>query len=93
MQTLARKSSENREMIIFFVTYGGGGGGIEALADSVDVVIEKPRMDHRSTAGEIDDRAIQYFKMNVFFPFIDHCLMQLDQRFPADKQTCSWHLS
>jgi hypothetical protein len=23
--------------------------------------------------------------VNVFFPFIDHCLMQSDQRFPADK--------
>jgi hypothetical protein len=42
-------------------------------------------MAHRSTAGEIDDTAMQYFKVNVFFPFIDHCLMQLDQRFPADK--------
>ena len=57
--------------------------------DSVDVVIEKPRttqrMAHWSTAGEIDDTAMQYFKVNVFFPFIDHCLMQSDQRFPADK--------
>ena len=55
-------------------------GKIEALADSVDVVvIEKPRMArrmaHRSTAGDIDDMAMQYFKVNVFFPFIDHCLM------------------
>jgi hypothetical protein len=64
-------------------------GEIESLADSVDVVIEKPRMarrmGHRSTAGEIDDTAMYYFKVNVFFPFIDHYLMQLDQRFPADK--------
>ena len=65
-------------------------GNIEALADSVDVVvIEKPRtarrMVHLSSAGEIFDTAMQYFKENVFFPFIDHCLMQLDQRFPADK--------
>jgi hypothetical protein len=36
MQTLARKSSENRERIMRFVTF-------EALEDSVDVVIEKPR--------------------------------------------------
>ena len=42
-------------------------------------------MIHRSTAGEIDDATMQYFKANVFFPFIDHCLMQLDQRFPVDK--------
>ena len=53
---------------------------IEALADSVYVVVEKPRterrMVHRSTAGEIDDTAMQYFKVNVFFPFCDHCLMQ-----------------
>ena len=78
MQTLARKSSENRV------------GEIEELADSVDVVvIEKPRtariMANRSTAGEIDDTDMQYFKVNVFFPFTDHCLMLLDQRFSADK--------
>jgi hypothetical protein len=52
-----------------------------ALADSVDVVIEKPRMArrmaHRSTPGEIDATAMQYFKVNVFFPFIDHCLNDL----------------
>jgi len=63
MQTLARKSSENREMKILFVTYGG-----KLLADSVDVVvIEKPRtarrMAHRSTAGEICDTAMQHFKV------------------------------
>jgi hypothetical protein len=43
---------------------------IEALADSVDVVIAKPRtarrLAHRSIAGEIDDTAMQYFKVNVF---------------------------
>ena len=42
-------------------------------------------MLHRCTAGEIDATAMQYFKVNVFFPFIDHCLMQLDLCFPADK--------
>jgi hypothetical protein len=70
-------------------TFRNFWGEIAALVDSVDVVIEKPRtaerMAHWSTAGEIDDTAMQYFKVNVFFPFIDHCLMQLDQRFPADK--------
>jgi hypothetical protein len=40
MQTHARKSSENGERIILFVT---SGGEIEALMDSVDVVIEKPK--------------------------------------------------
>jgi hypothetical protein len=69
----------------------------EQREDSVDVVIEKRRtarrMAHRSTAGEIDDMAMQYFKVNVFFPFVDHCLMQLGQRFPAKKQACSWHLN
>ena len=42
-------------------------------------------MAHRSTVGEIGDMAMQYFKVNVIFQFIDRCLMQLDQRFPADK--------
>ena len=47
------------------------------------------RMAHQSTAGEIDDTAMQYFKVNVFFPFTDHCLMQLDQRIPAKKNQTS----
>ena len=59
MQALARKSSENRERIMLFVTF-------EALADSVDVVIEKPRtarrMANRSTAGEIDDTAMAFLR-------------------------------
>ena len=44
---------------MLFVTF-------EALADSVDVVIEKPRtarrMAHRSTAGEIDDTAMAFLR-------------------------------
>jgi hypothetical protein len=65
-------------------------GKIEALAISVDVaVIEKPRtarrMAHRSSAGEIGDMAMQYFKVNVFFPFIDYCLMQLELRYFSKK--------
>ena len=42
-------------------------------------------MVHRSTAGEVDDSASRYYKLNVFFPFIDHCLAQLDERFSEDK--------
>jgi hypothetical protein len=42
---------------------------IEALLDYVDVVIEKPRtaqrMAHWSTAGEINDTPMKYFKVNV----------------------------
>jgi len=29
------------------------------------------------------------YAVNVFFPFIDHCLMPLNQRFPADKTDMS----
>jgi len=48
-------------------------GKMEALADSDDIaVIEKPRrariMAHRSSAGDIDYTAMQYFKVNVFLP-------------------------
>ena len=60
-------------------TFRNFWGKIEALVDSVDIVIEKPRtaqrMAHRSTAGEIDDTAMQYFEVNVFFPFIEHCII------------------
>lgn len=62
---------------------------IATLAECVEVEIEKPRtarrMAHRSTAGDINDTALQYYKVNVFFPFIDHCLNQLEDRFPEDK--------
>jgi len=51
MQPLARKSPYNREDNTFRNLWGK----IETLADSVDVVIEKPRtarrIVHRSTAG------------------------------------------
>jgi hypothetical protein len=54
-----------------------------ALADRIDVQLEKPRaairMKHRSTAGDANDTACLYFKVNVFFPFIDHCVVQLEE--------------
>lgn len=69
--------------------YEGLWRKINTLATSVDTQIEKPRtsnrMVHRSTAGEVDDSASRYYKLNVFFPFIDHCLAQLDERFSEDK--------
>ena len=64
MQTHAREQREDTT----FRNYQGEIE-IEALVDSVDVVIEKPRtaqrMAHWSTAGEINDTAMQYFKVNV----------------------------
>ena len=64
-------------------------GKMTALADRIDVQLEKPRaairMKHRSTAGDANDTACLYFKVNVFFPFIDHCVAQLEERFPEDK--------
>jgi hypothetical protein len=58
-------------------------GKMTALADRIDVQLEKPRtairMKHRSTAGDGNDTASRYFKVNVFCPFIDHCVAQLEQ--------------
>jgi hypothetical protein len=57
-----------------------------ALADRIDVQLEKPRtairIKHRSTAGDVNDTACRYFKVNVFFP---SCVAQLEERFSEDK--------
>jgi hypothetical protein len=64
-------------------------GKMTALADRIDVQLEKPRtairMKHRSTAGDANDTACRYFKVNVFVPFIGHCVPQLEERFSEDK--------
>jgi hypothetical protein len=35
--------------------------------------------DPTGTAGDANDTACLYFKVNVFFPFIDHCVVQLEE--------------
>lgn len=49
-----------------------------AIADSVDVVLSKPRVAscsrYRNNAGGCEsDNAVEYYRINVYFPFIDHC--------------------
>lgn len=63
----------------------------EAIASSVNVVICKPRTvqssRYRSNAGwELPDgnSSINYNRRNIYFPFIDHCVAEFTQHFPAD---------
>ncbi|CAC5419176.1 unnamed protein product [Mytilus coruscus] len=62
---------------------------MKVFATCVNIQLEKPRtakrMTQRSTAGVASDTASKYFKINVFFPFIDHCVAQPEERFPEDK--------
>ena len=59
------------------------------LAESVNSVLSKPRTAGHSTyhcnAGCHPDGsggAMEYFQRKVFFPCIDHCVAQFEQRFP-----------
>lgn len=57
-----------------------------AIADSLEIELTKPRttgrMRHRENAEAVD--AESYYKINTFFPFADHCLNELRERF-SDK--------
>ncbi|KAJ8306269.1 hypothetical protein KUTeg_016814 [Tegillarca granosa] len=61
------------------------------LAECVNVCIEKPRvsgrMAHRAAAGDACDSALVYFRINMFYPFIDHCVAQLEERFPVNMSS------
>ncbi|XP_041374848.1 zinc finger MYM-type protein 1-like [Gigantopelta aegis] len=59
---------------------------IESIGSEIDVTIVKPRTTkiqrHRSNAGaDVSQGAKDYFRVNAFYPFIDHLLQDLDSRF------------
>ena len=64
---------------------------IEVIAQSVGNTITKPRtanlQRHRSNAGCNSDQTISdYYKVNVFFPFVDHVIQEVDSRFSQRHQ-------
>lgn len=59
---------------------------IEAIGKTIDVEIKSPRLagrqQHRANASSGDDQsASDYYRLNVFYPFADHAVNQLDDRF------------
>jgi hypothetical protein len=65
-----------------------------ALADRIDVQLEKPRtairIKHRSTAGDVNDTACRYFKVNVFSL---HVLLNSRRDFQKTNLPCFLHLN
>lgn len=63
---------------------------IEKLARSVDVTMTKPRTTrvqrHRANAGPEDQPPSDYYKINVYFPFIDHVISELETRFSDEHE-------
>ncbi|VDI50001.1 Hypothetical predicted protein [Mytilus galloprovincialis] len=48
-----------------------------AIAESIDIELGKPRtvgrMRHRANAAFSDDSVHGYYRVNAYFPFVDHC--------------------
>ena len=42
------------------------------------------RQVHRSNAGGVSQSSSDYYKINIYFPFIDHVISELDVRFSSD---------
>ncbi len=55
---------------------------IDQVASAVGTTIDKPRTArlqcHRANAGA------DYYRINVYFPFIDHIVKELETRFSSD---------
>lgn len=65
---------------------------IEKIAEVIDVEVKKPRVTgsqrHRANAGHdgSDQTISDYYKINVYYAFIDHVVEELDTRFPATHE-------
>ena len=58
---------------------------IQHVGQAAGIEITKPRTTtsqrHRENAGQPDQTASDYYRVNVFYPFIDHVLQELQNRF------------
>jgi hypothetical protein len=61
---------------------------VVTLADSINMTIQKPCtasiQQHRANAGEVSQTPSDYCRINVYYPFIDHVVEQLETRFSDD---------
>jgi hypothetical protein len=42
-------------------------------------------MTNRANAAFAEDSVPSYYRINAFFPFVDHCLSELNERFPEQR--------
>jgi hypothetical protein len=61
-----------------------------AIADSIGIEQSKPRtvgrMTNRVNAAFAEDSVPSYYRINAFFPLVDHCLSELNERFPEQTR-------
>ena len=63
---------------------------IETLANSINVPLSTPRTAkqqcHRANASTTPNQSPEdYYRINVYYPFIDHVIQELNSRFPQDQ--------
>lgn len=63
---------------------------IELLASSINLTIVKPRtatiQRHRANAGQVNQIPSAYYRINVYYPFIDHVIQQLETHFSDEHK-------
>ena len=61
-----------------------------SLASTIGATIDKPRTArlqcHRANAGDPEQSCVDYFLINVYYPFIDHVVKELETRFTSDHE-------
>ena len=61
------------------------------MAAEVNIELTKPRVPsvsrNRANAGDMSDNAETYFRKNIYYPFLDHCIAEFSQRFPDSAQS------
>ena len=62
---------------------------ISQVADSIKVTLVKPRITtvqrHRANAAH-NDQPSDYYRINVFYPFIDHVVGELERKFSIQQE-------
>ena len=57
-------------------------GRVQTIGESVGVVITKPRVTanqhHRANAGNADQTSEDYYRINVYYPFIDRVVEEIE---------------
>ena len=63
---------------------------VDQIASTVGIAVIKPRtarsQQHRANAGTTDQSNSDYYRINVFYPFIDHVIKELETRFSNDHE-------
>ena len=61
---------------------------VDQLASTTGIFVVKPRtarlQQHRANPGSTDQSSSDYYCINVYYPFIDHVIQELDTRFSGD---------